>query len=86
MIPMPEPVIDRVNILVKYQQELLVFTDHKGRLIVDSYVELTGVDVDGDENEAPLKLKMKMISNIKRVKRRSIPISRTKPLFNNPPK
>ena len=59
MIRMPDTGIDRVNILVKYQQELLVFTSHKGRLIGDGDVDLTGVDGDGDENEAPLKVEDK---------------------------
>ena len=30
MIQMPEIVIDRVNILGRDQQDILVFTDHKG--------------------------------------------------------
>ena len=50
MIPMPYEVIDRVNILGKYQQELSVFTDHRGQVIVDGDVDLTGVDGDEDEN------------------------------------
>ena len=50
MIPMPYEVIDRVNILGKYQQELSVFTDHRGQIIVDGDVDLTGVDGDEDEN------------------------------------
>ena len=62
----------------------MVFTDFRGQLIVDGDVELTGVDGDGDENESPLKLKIKMISTINRIKRSSIPIRRTKPLFDNP--
>ena len=44
IIPIPETVIDRVNILGKYQKKILVFTDRKGRLIVDGDVEITGVD------------------------------------------
>ena len=52
MTPMPDTVIGRVNILGKYQQELLVFTDSKGKLIGDGDVELTGVNEDGDENES----------------------------------
>ena len=55
MIPMPDTVIDRVNLLGKYQQEQL-FTDHKVQIIGDGDVELTGVDGDGDENEAPIKI------------------------------
>ena len=40
----------------KYQQELFVFTDYKGRLIGDGDVYFTGVDGDRYENEAPLKI------------------------------
>ena len=63
MILMPDTIIYRVNILVKDQQELLVFTDHKGRLIGDRDMNLTVVDVEGDKNEtslneAPVKIKM----------------------------
>ena len=50
MILMPDTIIYRVNILVKYQQELLVFTDIKGWIIGDSDVDLTGVYGDGDEH------------------------------------
>ena len=50
MILIPDTVIDRVNILGKYQQELSVFTDHRGQIIVDGDVDLTGVDGDEDEN------------------------------------
>ena len=63
----------------------MVFTDHRGRLIVDGGIKLTVVYGGEDKNEAPLKLKMKMISNIKNIKRRSIPIRRNKS-FNNPTK
>ena len=48
MILMPATVIERVNILGKDQQELLVFTDCKGRIIGDGDVDIKGVD--GDEN------------------------------------
>ena len=48
MIPMPDTVIDRVNLLGKDQPEILVFTDRKGQIIGDNDVYLTGVD--GDEN------------------------------------
>ena len=48
-IPMPDTVIDRVNLLGKDQPELFTFTDRKSRRIGD--VELPGVD--GDENETP---------------------------------
>ena len=37
----------------------MIFTDPKGRIIGDGDVELTGVDGDGDENEAPLKIENK---------------------------
>ena len=49
MILMPYTVIDLVNISEKYQQEILVFTDRKGRLVGDGDVDLTGEDGDGDE-------------------------------------
>ena len=62
----------------------MVFTNCSGKVIGDGDVKLTVVDGDGDENEAPLKLKFKMILTIKRIKRRSIPIRREKPLFKNP--
>ena len=57
IIPMPDTVIGRVNILGKYQLEILVFTDRKGRLIGDGDVNLTGVD--RDENEAQLQIQNK---------------------------
>ena len=41
MILMRDTVIDRVNILGKYQQEILVSTDCKVRLIGDGDVDLT---------------------------------------------
>ena len=56
MIPLPDIVIDRFNILGKYKQELLLFNDHKGRIIGYGYVNLTGMDGDGDENYSPLKI------------------------------
>ena len=56
IIPMPDTVIDWVNILGKYQQYLLVFTYCKVRIIGDGNVGLTGVDGDGDENWSPLKI------------------------------
>ena len=52
----PDKFIDLVNILGKYQQYLLVSTDHKGKLIRDGNGNLTGVDGDGDENEAPINI------------------------------
>ena len=82
---MPDTVIDWVNLLEKYQQELLVFTDCRVQLIVDGDVDLTVVDGGGDENESSLKLKMKIILTIMRINRSSIPSRSTKP-FNNPPK
>ena len=54
MILIPNKFIDLVNILVKYQQQLLVSTTNKGQLIGDGDGNLTGVDGDGDENEAPI--------------------------------
>ena len=56
IILMPDTVIDPLNLLGKYQQELLVITDCKGWIIGDGDVELTGMDGNGDENEAPLKI------------------------------
>ena len=50
MIPMHDIVIDRVNILKKYQPELLVFTDRKVQLIGDGNVKITEVGGDGDKN------------------------------------
>ena len=50
MIPMHYIVIDRVNILKKYQPELLVFTDRKVQLIGDGNVKITEVGGDGDKN------------------------------------
>ena len=38
-----------VIFLVKYQQELLVFTDRKVRLVGDVDVNIIGVDLDGGE-------------------------------------
>ena len=55
IIPMPDTVIDWVNILGKYQQELLVFTDCKGQIIGDGDVDIKRVD--GDKNLVPLKIK-----------------------------
>ena len=57
IIPIPDTVIDWVNLLGKYQQYLLVFTYCKGRIIGDGDVKLTGVNRYGYENEAPLKNK-----------------------------
>ena len=36
---------------------MLVFTDHRGQLIVGGDLELTGVYGDENENESPLKIK-----------------------------
>ena len=52
----PDKFIDLVNILGKYQKYLLVSTDHKGQLIGDDDGNITGVDGDGDENEAPINI------------------------------
>ena len=56
ILPITDTVVDRVNILGKYQQSLLIFTDLSSRLTGDGDVELTEVDRDGYENEAPLKI------------------------------
>ena len=59
---MHDTIIYRVDILVKYQPELFVFTNCKGWLIGYGDVDTTGVDGDGDgdgdgdENEAPLQI------------------------------
>ena len=53
---MRDTVIYRVNILGKYQRELLVFTGHKDQIIENGDIKLTGVAGDGDENEAQLKI------------------------------
>ena len=55
MILMTDTVIDQVNILEKYQQELLVLTDCKIRIVGDGDVDIIFVDGHGDLNEAPLK-------------------------------
>ena len=57
MITMPDTVINKVNILGKYQQELLGFTDCTGQLIGYGDFEFTGADGEGGENEVPLKIK-----------------------------
>ena len=49
---MPDIFIDWVNLLGKYQPEILVFSDRKFQLIGDGDVKITGVD--GDENIAAL--------------------------------
>ena len=56
IIPKTDTVIDWVNLLGKNQQDLLVFSDRKGRLIWYGDVDTTGVDGGGDENKAPLKI------------------------------
>ena len=48
MIPIPDTVIDWVNIFGKYQPELLLFSDLKGQLIIDGDVDLTVLDGDGN--------------------------------------
>ena len=50
IISMIYTVIHQVNIPEKYQQEILVFTYHKGRLIGDGDVDLTGVEGMGMES------------------------------------
>ena len=78
MIPITDTVIDQFNILVRDHQQILLFNNRKGRLIRYSNIKITGVD--GDENEAPLKIENKVIHIIKRIKRRSITSRRTKPV------
>ena len=56
MIPIIDKVIDRVNPILKCQESILVFTDHKVRLIGYGDVKLTEMDGYGDENEAPLNI------------------------------
>ena len=48
MIPITDTVTEWVNILGKYQPELLLFTDIKGQIIIDGDVNLTVVDGDGN--------------------------------------
>ena len=48
MIPIPDTVIDWVNIFGKYQPELLLFSDLKGQLIIDGDVDLIVLDGDGN--------------------------------------
>ena len=50
MIPIPDTVIYRFNLLGNYLQELLVFTDYKGQIIGDGDIELTGADGYGVES------------------------------------
>ena len=50
MIQMPDTVIYRFNMLGKYQQEILVFTDYRVQIIGDGDVYIKGVDGNGDEN------------------------------------
>ena len=59
IIPIPNTIIYRVNLLGIYQQDILVFIDCRGQIIGDGYFELTWVDGYGDENEAPLKVENK---------------------------
>ena len=54
---MSDTIIYWVNLLVTYQKELLVFTDHKGELIGDGNVDLTCLDGGRYESEAKLKIK-----------------------------
>ena len=56
IIPMPDTVTGRFNILGTYQQDLFLFTDRKDHLIGDGAVDLTGVDEDGDENKSSLTI------------------------------
>ena len=56
MILIPATVIDRVDLLEKHKQYILVLNDHKDQNIGDSDAKLKIVDEDGDENEVALKL------------------------------
>ena len=49
-------VIYWVDLLGKYQQELLVFTDCKSRLIGDDGIYITVANCGGVEKETPLKI------------------------------
>jgi hypothetical protein len=51
VIPIPDLVIDRVNVLVRDQPHQMTFTDRQGRLIGD--IKIPGVDADED-NDDPL--------------------------------
>ena len=59
MISVSVTVIYQVNIIGKYQQELLVSIDIKGRLIGCGDVDPAGMDWGGDENDASLKIENK---------------------------
>ena len=59
MILMTDTIIDQVDLLGKYQREILVFTDCKICIIGDGDTELTGLDGDGALNEPPLKIENK---------------------------
>ena len=61
MVPITKTVIYRFNILVKYQHDILVFTNYTGQLIRYGNVELIIVDGGGDKNEASPKFRVKMI-------------------------
>ena len=50
IILVPDTVIDRVNKLGKYQQDILICTDCKGQLIGDGDIGITGVDGSRDQN------------------------------------
>ena len=48
-MPIPQTVINRVNVLGRYQPEHFIFTDKKGRKIGES--KITGAE--GDQNMTP---------------------------------
>ena len=48
-IPIPQTMINRVNVLGKYQPEHFIFTDRKGRKIGESDI----TRVEGDQNRTP---------------------------------
>ena len=53
---MPDTVIDWVDLIGKYLQYILLFTDCKGWLIGDGDVEISVVHGDGNENDALIKI------------------------------
>ena len=53
---MPDTVIDWVDLIGKYLQYILLFTDCKGWLIGDGDVDISVVHGDGNENDALIKI------------------------------
>ena len=80
---MPDIVIDRVNLLGTYQPDLfylLIARADSLEIVISRSQEWTNMAI---KIRPCNKLRIKMISNIKRIKRSSIPNRRTKK-FNNP--